>query len=137
MSLPFDGLLLDRSPPDNTLPGWSLFTMGWIGIVAVLVGRFSELGWFANPCLLMGLITALNRQYSVALIAGVLATAFASLSFLVKDIPANEAVTMTNVSGYGSGLSLWFAAILLQLATAATLCVMHQRRRDWPKPVND
>ncbi len=124
MSLPFDGLLLDRSPPDNTLPGWSLFTMGWIGTVAVLVGRFGELGWFANPCLLVGLITALNRQYGLALIAGALVT-------------GNEAGTMTNVIGYGSGLSLWFAAILLQLATAATLCVMHQRRRDWPKPVND
>ncbi len=96
----------------DTIPGWELLLLGWIGPVA------SQFGWYANVIFLIALPTFVFKRrsggWSVAV--GLLATGLA-LSSLGLEVLPNDAGG-TSICGFGTGFYLWLGAIAgLALAT--------------------
>ncbi len=83
--------------------------LGWMG---PLVGQFA---WYANPLLLLGMITFMFRKWIATLVFIVLTLLMAANTFLLffQEVPADEAgVNMLMLQNLHIGFYLWIASTL-------------------------
>lgn len=100
------------------------------GFVCLFFGPIYHLGWYANPLLFLSWLLLLVKRSSVfAIMSSVISLLLALTTFYIEEFPANEAGSMTRVTGYGPGFYLWLASIVLTLI-AAFLSAIKQSDED-------
>jgi hypothetical protein len=109
---------IPKQPPS----GWYLLLIGLIGVF----GGYFE--WLANPVLLAAWVFSFAGKNKVALLLGILASAF-MVAFLFRHVMiASEAPTYEKIVGYGAGYWLWLTSAGLAIISGAT-GLMTQRQR--------
>jgi hypothetical protein len=91
----------------------------WYGFEAMLLGWqgafIGQLGWYANPVLLIACVLILFRRFVAAALFGSIAVAIAGNSWQLfhQEIPADEGnVNHLQVTAFGIGFYLWFASLI-------------------------
>lgn len=107
--------------------GLHYLLVGWMGVV------FFHVGWYANPLLVILWVTLFSdgarrrRMYAVvALVAGLLALSSPVTILQFGMIGRNEG-EMMRIGGFGPGLYLWLAAVLIPAVAHLWLAVNHRR----------
>jgi hypothetical protein len=102
-------IFLRNDTTEETWAGYMVLFLGWMG---PLVGQFA---WYANPLLLLGMITFVFRKWIATLVFIVLTLLMAANTFLLffQEVPADEAgVNMLTLQNLHLGFYLWIASIL-------------------------
>lgn len=112
-SLTQDCFYTEAHIPKPAPPGWFLLGMGLMGVF----GGYFE--WLANPVLLAAWVFSLAGKNKVALLLGILSSAF-MLAFLFRHtMIASEAPTYEKILGYGAGYWLWLTSAGLVIVSGA------------------
>ena len=111
LALRFDRIERASDGP-HLVKGWEAALLGWQGIF------LGNLGWIANPILLIGLVFALRGSWRPAAVCAGLALLLAldTLRLVGKRVIADEGgVTHMVLSQLHAGFYLWIASIALVL----------------------
>ena len=81
--------------------GYLILAMGWMGIL------IAQVGWFANPLWLLGLILLWRQRWKGAAIASVLAVLVGAVSFMLyrTGLPSDSGATIK--AGLLVGFWVW------------------------------
>lgn len=129
VSLAFPAFLVHW--PKGTLseyPSPGIFLFGWLGVMSVLDGKFTMIGWLANPLFFLTSIMLIRRRYRSAAVAGGWSLGFACTSVLLTSAIMNEAGHEAPIIAFAAGFHLWLTAICGQALLALGLCGV--RRED-------
>lgn len=96
-------------PGDNQMDAIIALLAGWYGVF------YSQLSWFANPCLIIAWIFLLGNNIKIATFWSFLAFCF-SVSFLFyKNIFIDEAEYQSKIISYNIGYWLWLSSCSIML----------------------
>ncbi len=119
-SLTQNGFYTETHIPKPPPSGWYLLLIGLIG---VFDGYFE---WLANPVLLAAWVFSFAGKDKVALLLGILASAFMVAFLFRHTMIASEAPTYGKIIGYSAGYWLWLTSGGLVIVSGAT-GLMRQR----------
>ena len=90
----------------QALHGIYILVNGWLGILQL------QLAWYANPAYFLALLLLLLERPKAARIAATLAVVLGLTSFVAREWWFHEGFG-TPITGFGSGLYVWLAALVL------------------------
>ncbi|XXF79349.1 hypothetical protein P2318_06240 [Myxococcaceae bacterium GXIMD 01537] len=103
---------------DETMFGFVLLLLGWLGVVDM------NFGWFANPPLALALLFLALRKFTVSAVLSGLALliALSSLSWYIHPMSADEGGVGRLILKYPHvGFFCWVGSILVVLGASLTL----------------
>jgi hypothetical protein len=104
-------------------PGFYLLLLGPIGLFA---GVFE---WLGNPVLLSAWVFSFAGRNKIALLLGILASAFMVAFLFRHTMIASEAPTYEKITGYGTAYWLWLTSAGLMIVSGA-MGLLKQRQAD-------
>ncbi|WCT77912.1 hypothetical protein [Novosphingobium humi] len=98
-------------------PAYSLLLFGWMAPFAAS----ANMGWWANPTLMVSWVMGWNGRNSSAVALAVIALGFCLLPWLFPVVMVNEGGITGDIDGYRSGYFLWLVSAIVNLCTQFAL----------------
>ena len=98
-------------------PAYGILLFGWMAPFAAP----ANIGWWANPALLISWVMGLQWQYRSAAGVAIAALVFCLIPLADPNVVMNEGGIIQRIVGFRSGYFLWLASAVVNLACQLAL----------------